>query len=263
MFKGFDVKLPEYEVITPQTGLSYHVRSLNVLEEERLKASFLTPKKANDHLNKCIFDSMVKKPAEIKNYDTWLKNTTLKDRDALLYGLYHITYEEIRNYDITCATCQKTYAVTVKASETFNNTPYNGKDPILEMRHDTEMPVTKSVFVTLKQPTLWDEVMALKTTNTEATGSLDILTETLIIEKFYQNKPEGGDSIVYSQREDIIDAYRSLAAKDKRHIYSEYREKFGKYGIELKMLTSCTHCGAEDLINIDLVGNFFRMVYSF
>jgi hypothetical protein len=263
MFKGFDVKLPEYEVVTPQTGLSYHVRSLNVREEEVLKASFLTPKKANDHLNKCIFDSFAKKPDEIKNYDSWLKATTLKDRDALLYGLYHITYEDIRNYDVTCGNCQKNYSVTVKASETFNYIPYKGKEPILEVRHDTELPVTKTVFVTLKQPTLWDEVLALRTTNVEAPGSLDVLTETLIIEKFYQTKPEGGDSVVYSAREDIIDAYRSLAARDKRHLYSEYRKKFGQYGIELKMVSGCQHCQAEELINIDLVGNFFRMVYSF
>jgi hypothetical protein len=263
MFKGFNVKLPEYEVITPQTGLSYHVRSLNVREEEVLKASFLTPKKANDHLNKCIFDSIVKKPEEIKNYDIWLKKTTLKDRDALLYGLYHITYEDIRNYDVTCASCQRKYSVTIKASETFNYTPYEGKEPILDMRHDVELPVTKSVFATVKQPTLWDEVMALRTVNLQNTTGLDILTETLIVEKIFQTKPEGGDSIVYSQREDVIDAYRSLAARDKRQIYSEYRDKFGQYGIELKMLTNCTHCGVEDLINIDLVGNFFRMVYSF
>jgi hypothetical protein len=262
MFKGFDVKLPEYEVITPQTNMSYHVRSLNVQEEERLKASFLTPKKANDHLNKCIFDSFVKKPEEIKSYDNWLKKTTLKDRDALLYGLYHITYEDIRNYDVTCGSCQKNYSVTIKASDTFNFTLYEGKESILDKRKDVELPVSKGVFATLKQPTLWDEVMALRTVNSQATGSIDILTETLIIEKFYQTKPEGGDSVVYSSREDIIDAYRSLAARDKRHVYSKYREEFGKYGIELKMATSCTHCGAEDLINIDLVGNFFRMVYS-
>jgi hypothetical protein len=262
MFQGFDVKLPEYEVITPQTGMSYHVRSLNVQEEERLKASFLTPKKANDHLNKCIFDSLVKRPNEIRNYDLWLKATTLKDRDALLYGLYHITYEDIRNYDVTCGSCQKGFSVTIKASETFNFLPYDGEEPILDKRKDIELPVSKSVFVTLRQPTLFDEVMALQTTNAASTGNLDILTETLIIEKFYQTKPEGGDSVVYSEREDVMDAYRSLAARDKRYLYKKYREHFGKYGIELKMITNCTHCGVEDLVDVNLVANFFRMVYS-
>ena len=261
MFKGFDVKYPEYEVITPQTNLSYHVRSLNVQEEERLKASFLTPSKANDHLNKCIFDSFVKKPETITSYDSWLKNTTLKDRDALLYGLYHITYEDIRNYDVTCGSCTKAYSVTVKASETFNINFYPEAD-ILEKEVDVKLPISKGVFATIKQPTLWDEIIGLKTTGGTG-GNLDILTETLIIKKFYQNPKKGGDTVVYSEREDLIDAYRSLPSKDKRHIYSEYRDKFGKYGIELNMMSACTHCGNEAIINIDLVGNFFRMVYSF
>jgi hypothetical protein len=259
MFQGFDVKYPEYEVVTPQTNLSYHVRSLNVQEEERLKASFLTPTKANDHLNKCIFDSFVKKPAEIKDYDTWLKRTTLKDRDALLYGLYHITYEDIRNYDVNCGSCGKSYAITVKASETFNMNPYPESD-IIGKEVDIPLPISKGVFVTLKQPTLWDEIMALKTSGSNE--NLDILTETLIISKFFQIPKEGGDSTVYSEREDVIDAYRSLPSKDKRHLYAEYRENFGKYGIELKMISVCQHCENDSLINIDLVGNFFRMVYS-
>ena len=36
-FKGFGVSYPEYEVVTPQTKLSFHVRSLNVSEEDRRK----------------------------------------------------------------------------------------------------------------------------------------------------------------------------------------------------------------------------------
>jgi len=260
MFQGFNIKYPEYEVITPQTNLSYHVRSLNVQEEERLKASFLTPTKANDHLNKCIYDSFVKRPDEIKDYDTWLKQTTLKDRDALLYGLYHITYEDIRNYDVTCGKCTKSYSVTVKASETFNVKQYPDGD-IIGKEFDFELPVSKTVFVTIKQPTLWDEIMTLKTQRS-GSDDLDIFTETLILSKFYQTPEEGGDSIIYSEREDIIDAYRSLPSKDKRFIYAEYRKKFGQYGIDLNMLSICQHCGSEELINIDLVGNFFRMVYS-
>jgi hypothetical protein len=262
MFKGFDVKYPEYEVITPQTNLSYHVRSLNVQEEERLKASFLTPSKANDHLNKCIFDSFVKKPQTITSYDSWLKNTTLKDRDALLYGLYHITYEDIRNYDVTCGSCTKGYSVTVKASETFNINFYE-EGNVLEKLVEVTLPISKGVFATIKQPTLWDEIMGLQSGGGGgSTKNLDIITETLIISKFYQNPKGSGDTVIYSEREDIIDAYRSLPAKDKRHIYAEYKEHFGKFGIELNMVSGCTHCGHEAVINIDLVGNFFRMVYS-
>ena len=91
---------------------------------------------------------------------------------------------------------------------------------------------------------------------------MDIITETLIIEKFEQDKENSTEPIIISERIDVIDAYRSLPAKDKRNIYEKYNEEFGKYGIELKMQTFCQHCGNEEVVSIDLVENFFRMVYT-
>ncbi len=260
MFKGFDIKYPEYEVHTPHTNLSYNVRSLNVQEEERLKGSLLSAIKVNEHLNKCIYEAITKKPEEIKNYDTFLKSTTLKDRDALLYGLYHITYEEIRNYDVSCSSCRKEYPVTVKASSTFSMNSYPLTD-ILTKEIQVELPISKGVCAVIKQPTLFDEMTALKSMGVVSGVNMDILTETLILSKFQQN-PESGDTIIYSERDDIMDAYMSLPSKDKRKIYKEYKEEFGQYGISLKMLSTCIHCGAQDEIDIDLVENFFRMVHS-
>ena len=261
MFKGFNVKYPEYEVITPHTNKSFHVRSLNVQEEERLKGSLLTPAKINDHLNKCIFEAISKKPKEIINYDSFLKNTTLKDRDALLYGLYHITYEEIRNYDVKCGVCKKDYPVTVKASSTFNYNSYPDND-ILTREIKVPLKVTDGVFAIIKQPTLFDEMITYANFGPSAANNMDILTETLIIKRFEQ-LTDSGENIVYDNREDVIDAYKSLPSKDKREIYSSYRDNFGQYGIILKMKTNCIHCGTESVIDIDLVENFFRMVHSF
>ncbi|MFW9871855.1 MAG: hypothetical protein ACFFG0_02050 [Candidatus Thorarchaeota archaeon] len=259
MFKGFDIKYPEYEVITPQTNMSYNVRSLNVQEEERLKGSLLTPVKVNEHLNKCIWDSLSKKPEEIKTYDDFIKKTTLKDRDALLYGLYHITYEEIRNYDVLCGVCRKQYPVTVQASSTFNINPYPGND-ILNKVATVELPISKNVTTFIKQPTLFDELQHFKSGGISA-NNMDLLMETLIITKF-QYQPNEGDTVIYSDREDIVDAYRTLPARDKRSIYKDFREKFGKYGIVLKMQSKCIHCSEVEEIDIDLVENFFRMVHS-
>lgn len=260
MFTGFKVKYPEYEVLTPQTHLSYNVRSLNVQEEERLKGSLLTASKISEHLNKCIYEAMTKKPDNIKDYNSFLKNTSLKDRDALLYGLYHITYEEIRNYDVTCFSCKKDYPVTVQASSTFNMNTYPSED-VLTRVVDVELPVTK-VHAYICQPTLFDEMTALQSMTLGTGLNIDIITETLILKKFQHTPEEGGDTIVYDSREDVIDAYKSLPARDKREIYKKYREVFGQYGIELKMLSTCIHCGTQAEIDIDLVENFFRMVHS-
>jgi len=260
-FTGFNLQYPEYEVITPQTHLSFTTRSLNVQDEERLKGSLLTPTKVTEHLNKCIYETLVKKPESIKDFKDFLKLVTLKDRDTLLYGLYHITYEDIRNYDVRCKNCKKDFSVTVNASDTFNFNPYPGDD-ILTRRVKVVLPKSKGVTCYIKQPTLEDEMESIKSMSSRPGSTMDILTETLIIDRFEQDIEAQVDPIVIDSRVDVIDAYRTLPAKDKREIYETFNNEFGKYETELKMRVFCQHCGNEDVINIDLVENFFRMVYS-
>jgi predicted RNA-binding Zn-ribbon protein involved in translation (DUF1610 family) len=260
-FKSFNIKYPEYEVITPQTNLSFTVRSLNVQEEEALKGSLITPQKIAEHLNKCIFDSTIKKPKTINTLDEFHKNITLKDRDALLYGLYHITYEDIRNYEIKCTSCDHQFPVTVKASETFNFKPYEGKNVIRE-RVRVALPASPGVFALIKQPTLFDEISNMKSLMSRPGSTLELITETLIIDSFEQDVEDKAESIVYKDRADVVDAYLSLPAKDKRKIYEQYTKSFGKYGIELKMKNYCPSCGNEDIFDIDLVENFFRALYA-
>jgi hypothetical protein len=261
MFTGFQHKLPEYEVKTPHTNQDFTLRSMTVQEEERIKGSMLSASAVTDHLNRCIFECVVKKPAGIKSFDDFLVKCTLKDRDALLYGLYHITYEEVRNYDVTCGSCGKNHAITIKASETFSMNSYPEDKNIFEEKIDLTLPVMDTVHVTLRQPTLKDESDSMKSAGSNS-QTLDIMTETLIIDSFVENI-DGNDSAIYSSREDIIDAYRSLTPNDKRAIFKEYKNRLGSYGIELKMRTTCTHCGVEEEIDLDLVDNFFRMVHDF
>ncbi len=261
MFKGFNIKYPEYEIITPQTNNSFTVRSLNVSEEESLKGSLITPQKITNHLNLCIFESIEKKPVAIKDFKTFLKKTTLKDRDALLYGLYHVSYEDIRNYDITCSSCRKEYPVTIKASETFNYIPYPSKD-ILTKIIKVPLPLSPGVSAYIRQPTLFDEAESIKNLGSRPNTTTETITDVLIIQKFTQDIEASKEPEEYTDQHDILDAYRTLPAKDKRTIYERYQEEFGKYGIELKMKSFCTHCGHDEVVDIDLLSQFFRMVYS-
>jgi hypothetical protein len=138
--------------------------------------------------------------------------------------------------------------------------PYPGTN-IIGKEIQVELPISKGVVASIKQPTLYDESIALKSMGIGVSSNMDLLTETLILTKF-QHNPESGDTIVYSDREDVIDAYKSLPAKDKRTIYSKYKDEFGQYGILLRMTTNCVHCGNQEAMDIDLVENFFRMVHS-
>jgi len=260
-FTGFKVKYPEYEIVTPHTKQSYTFRSLTVSEEERMKGSMITTTKVAEHLNKCIFDSIVSKPEGIKTLEDFVKNTTLKDRDALLYALYHITYEEIRNYEVTCSACQKSYSVTVKASNTFNYNPYPGDD-VLTNQIKVDLPITTGVSAFVKQPTLFDELYSTKELGSRPDMNLDIITETLIVDRFEEEDEKSSEPKVYKDRVDVVDAYKAITAKDKRKIYSAYEQAFGNYGISLKMKSGCKFCNNEDVYDIDLVDNFFRAMYS-
>lgn len=260
-FTGFKIQYPEYEVITPHTGYSFTLRSLNVQDEEKLKGSMISPQKIAEHLNQCLFDSIVKKPEGITTFDSFLKNVTLKDRDALLYGLYHVTYEDIRNYELKCGSCNHQYPITVKASETFNFIKYPRKD-ILKARIKVELPGSKGVTAIVRQPSLFDEITNMRTMLSRPGSTIELITETLIIESFLEDIEEKTEPQVYSDRPDIMDAYLSLPARDKRKIFNAYEEQFGKYGVELKMRSYCPSCGVETNHDIDLVENFFRALYG-
>lgn len=259
-FKGFHYQLPEYEAITPQTHASYNFVTLNVRGEERLRGSLITPLKITEHLNRCIYDSASKKPEEIKNYNDFLNNITLKDRECLLYALYHVSYEEVRNYDVICPSCEHRHQITVNISDTFNFNPYPKKD-ILTKRIKVKLSKLKTVSVYLKQPTIGEEVVALKTLGNRPGATIPIITETLTIDKF-EEEVEGKGPIVYSDRNDILDAYLELPSKDKISIKDAYQENFGKYGIELKVRCVCPSCEEPDDANIDLVQQFFRVLYE-
>ena len=262
MFTGFkNIAYPEYEVITPQTHLSYTLRTLTVSEEERLKGSLLTPAKIAEHLNKCIYETIVKKPDSIIDYKTFLKNTTIRDREALLYGLYHVTYEEVRNYEIVCSECRKSYQVTAKASQMFNINSYPGED-ILTRKVMIQLPISQSVNAYIKQATIEDEEIAIKNLSSYPGFTLDSIVGTLFIDRFEQDIEVSKEPLVYSDRKDIIDAYNSLPAKDRRTIFEKYNEEFGKYGVDLKMQVFCTNCSHQEVVDVNLVDNFFRMVQS-
>jgi hypothetical protein len=261
MFTSFNIKYPEYEVVTPQTKLSFTLRSLTVQEEEHLKGSFMTPNRIAEHLNKCLYDSIVSKPESITNYDTFLRSITLKDRDVLIYGLFHITYEEIRNYQVKCSGCSKEYPISVEVSKTFNFNQYPGQD-ILQDKIKVDLPVSKGVSAYIKQPTLFDEAVATKELSGRPGINLDTVTEILIIDRFEQDIEKQVTPLVINDRLDIIEAYLSLPARDKRAIYGAWDDNFGKYGISLKMKSYCQFCGKDELFDIDLVESFFRSLYS-
>lgn len=261
-FGGFQIAYPEYTVITPQTLQSFTVRSLNVSEEENLKSSLLNPRKIAEHLNSIIFKSLVKKPDHIKTFEDFLTKITIKDREALVYGLYHVTYKDVHNYDITCSQCEAHYAITVKISDCFSMNLWPGeKDEVLCKELKLDLNIAKGISVILKQPTLKQELELMNNSLFVSEKSLEVGTETLIIDRFEVERPGAPKPEIITGKENIISGYQSLPSGDRKDITKAYMDTFGKYSLSLKAVSSCS-CGNRNETNLDVAGQFFRAMYQ-
>jgi len=131
IFTGFKFKYPEYTVVTPQAGLSYNVRGLNVDEVSQIRTSATTPAKATDMINRVLWDAVTSPPKEIRNFDDFMRYTTLKDREALMFGLYVMTFGDEREFKVSCDECGTERQLKVKLTNIFRINPYPASDGML------------------------------------------------------------------------------------------------------------------------------------
>lgn len=263
VFSGFKIAYPEYSVVTPQTLKEFTVRSLTVEEEEKLKASLLTPTKMSEHLNEVIFTCLSKKPDDIITMNDFLTKLTIVDRDALMYGLYHVTYKDIHNYDVTCGACQHTNSVKVDFLKSFRATiwPADGK-PVADMEIPIKFDVASGISAIIRQPMLMDEISLLRTLTFSTEAVRDLSMQLLIIKRFDIEKEGMKSCETLEDRDNIMAGYKQLPPTDKKMINKAYKEHFGKYGVDIKSTIKCQKCGNEEEITIDLVKQFFRSMYE-
>ena len=263
VFSGFKINYPEYSVVTPQTLKEFTIRSLTVADEEKLKASLLTPTKMSEHLNEVIFNCLSKKPDDIVTFSDFLTKLTIIDRDALMYGLYHVTYKDIHNYDVTCSQCETVNSVKVNFLNSFTATiwPTDAK-PVSDIEIPVKFEIAKGISAIIRQPMLNDEIALLKDLTFSSEAIRDLSMQLLVIKRF-DIEQEGSNHVdTLEDRENILKGYNQLPPSDKKMINKVYNENFGKYGVDIKSLVKCQKCGNEETISIDLVKQFFRSMYE-
>lgn len=259
-FQGFSPSYPEYEVLTPQTLKTVTLRSMTVQEEESVKGSMVNRRQTPNLINKAIYNAIIDNP--YGSFDNFLKNTTIRDRDALLYGLYHVTYKDIQNYELGCPMCEKTYSIVVELGNVFKMDAYHGEpDKILDERYVVELETVKNAVAIVKQPTLEDERLMLADMLFQSDKNIEVGIEMLIIDKFIGD-PSSRTPMHISNRADIYKAYSSMLPRDRKKISNIYMEKFGKYAINLTMDCTCSHCGHHHTTRLDLLTQFFRSIYE-
>lgn len=124
IFKGFNLKYRSYHVITPQTGLLFDVRGLTVSEVDKIRNSSLIPSKVRNVINEVLWSVIQEKPKHIKTINDFKKSITIKDREALLYGVYHSTWPNDKEFVGQCTSCGKEQILKIHIDKMFNFNPY-------------------------------------------------------------------------------------------------------------------------------------------
>jgi hypothetical protein len=261
VFSGFKIKYPEFEVITPQRKQSFSVRSMTVSEEETLKGSILTPITVAEHLAKVLWDCIIKKPDDIKTYDDFISRTTLRDRDALVYGLYVATYKDTQNFNITCRECGTENQVKINMEKGFNFQMWESEEDCISAKIQIPLKILEGCNCYLKAPTIKDEIEMTKSTSTMSEKDATLATNILMIDSFeLPPSDENPQSEIIRDRMNIMKAFSQLPAYDRKLITKEYEEKFDKYRISIHATNKC-RCGADQKLNIDLTRQFFLALY--
>lgn len=276
VFTSFGISYPEYEVITPQTKQSYTIRSLSVKEEESLKGSMVTPAKVARHLSEVLWSCMVKKPDGIKTFDDFISKTTMKDRDALLFGLYVSTYKDAQPFNVRCTNDDCGFMNSVKINiekglsatfwdpdEVTNKETGAKRGSILDFRKEVPLKVFKGVVAVLRTPTIKDEIEVSESNTFASDEARNMQLALTMIDKFKiepNEKLPNGDEIL--DRGNIYDAYNTLTPTDRKLIETAFEDFFNKYEIKVSSKVKCQRCGTVRDVEIDIAQQFFRTLFE-
>ncbi|MCK9597026.1 hypothetical protein M0R19_07615 [Candidatus Pacearchaeota archaeon] len=260
MFRGIQIKVPEIEVLCPQSKKKFRIRSLSLGEEANMKSSLLASNgPISTKLNEIIYNAIVDE--EKPTFEEFLKTTSTRDRDALLLGLYQITYGDeyvLENYQCVNPRCQKTYNLKTKLSNGFNISAYNGKEDLLTKEVPVEL--AENVIAYVQQPTLEYEKKVY-----EKLAENDLLTPLYLkISKLDITNADG--NFVLSLDKDELDysmvISKQLYSNHKTKINEAYYENFGKYDVGVTIVNMCPFCRQKDEFELDFVKQFFLVVFG-
>lgn len=269
IFAGYNIKYPEYEVITPQRKQSFTVRTLTTSEEEQLKGSILTPNTIAEHLAQVLWGCIIKKPDYIKTYDDFIRMVTLRDRDCLVYGLFVATYKDTQAFSFKCPECGFENKVKINMEKGFTYQLWDKDVDCLENKIEIPLTILQGVKCILKVPVIADEIeLAKKSLETSAEDS-QLMTDLLMV-KCFELPPskekkvneEGKEVEVTKQnfidnRDKILEAYKVLPSYDRKLITKQYLDQIDKYRIGVSAENTC-RCGYKQEVRIDVTRQFFQ-----
>lgn len=253
-----------YFVKLPHSGYEFNVRGLLVEEEDMIKSSNTSTKRAAETIMKvlynCISNDIKTKDHPFGRYETFISNISLADRDTLVLAVIEQTYESTHDMNIRCNKCGKNFVETVCLPNCITYNHYTGAAPILQKRHILEFPELKWKMY-LKIPTVLDEIKTLNTN--QMVDDLQRSSEYIFIDKLeYTMKTDRGD-IMNDSISNPVQIYGMIKTKPaiiRKRIEKAYERFRGDWGVTGQYETVCKYCESPIIVNIIPISHFLYMV---
>ncbi len=245
------IPYPVSDILTPQTLVKYQIRTMTFGDELKLRTSILAGKNAViQNFNKFLFDLLSDKPEEVKTYDDFLTKTTIADREAIVLGLYHITYGDEFVVTTSCPFCGQENTSKVSMKEHVIDMAFKGKPyEILDKKIAITLPITQ-YNVQISVPNLKKELEYMKFVDID-----DRLFEILSVIDFIEI-----DGKKLSKSTDLMGLVKLLPAKDAKLIKDRYTETLSIYNTTIKYKIDCKACQRQYDSQMDFLQQLFRVV---
>ena len=279
--------LRQKEVFCPVTKVSVQTTPLTTGDDLSLRTMVSSPDLYDREIAALIYKH-TKFPEfnQRLSFDQFIDTFSSFDRKVILYGIYSATYDKIATDNITCPNCKHEFEDEIKSNEIVHPDLFSIWDkekPFNEFYKEVEVsinpPEVQNTITSLNFitgiPSIRDHFNILKLvspdkmkSNFDKTGQILSRSEelTLITKVIQVNSNIGGvqeiDNI--NDVDSVHEAISEYVSSDLvKTVVDQYNEEFNKYSPDFKKFYTCSNCGHEFDVPVNIELSLFRTFFEF
>jgi len=278
--------LRQKEIFCPVTKSTVQTTPLTIGDDLALRTMVSSPDLYDREIAALIYrHTKFPEFSERITFDQFLDMFSSFDRRIMLYGIYSSTYEVISKDTITCPNCKETFEDEIKSKEIINPdvfTIWDKDKPFTEYVKEVNVPINPDQENTINSltfitgiPSIRDHFNTLKLVspdkmraNYEKTNQILSRSEelTLITKAIQVNSNVAGNLEVdyINDINSIHEAIQSYMTSDiVNNVVEKYNEEFDKYSPNFKKAYTCSNCGHEFDVTVNIELSLFRTFFRF
>jgi len=270
------------EVFCPMIKARAICAPLKVSNDLSLRSAVMSPDLYDLHLSQLVFKNVIFPDisgTEL-DFDNFINSVSYIDRQVLLWGILHASYNTLGKHDIVCPHCDFKFTNEISIESTMQDDSllvWDHEQKFTEYRFDIvkkieDIDTIDRIIFETSVPTISQHLAVLRLIstaklkenyqkfNTLTSKSEDLTTVTRSI-KIYKTKddkePDIFDTVLDIHH--VIQKYILLDLATE--IFSQFNNHFAKYIPKFKKVYTCSQCNKIFDFNVDMEVSLFRQYF--